>query len=51
VLDNFFELGGESLAAMLISSKATEALGIEIPMKLMLELQTVAGVAAAVDGR
>jgi acyl carrier protein len=51
VLDNFFELGGESLAAMLISTRASEALGIEVPMKLMLELQTVAGVAAALESR
>jgi acyl carrier protein len=50
VFDNFFELGGESLAAMLISAKASEALGgMEVPMRLVLELQTVAAVADALE--
>jgi condensation domain-containing protein/phosphopantetheine binding protein/AMP-binding enzyme len=47
--DNFFELGGESLAAMLIASRGEALLGSKLPMKLMLQLQTVAAVAEAVD--
>ena len=47
--DNFFELGGHSLLAPKIIARVQDALGIEIPMRVMLASPTVGGMARAID--
>lgn len=47
--DNFFDLGGHSLLATRIIARANQAFQIELPMHKLLEMPTVAGLAAVVD--
>jgi amino acid adenylation domain-containing protein len=49
VHDGFFELGGRSLHATRVRSRLSDALGIELPLKLVLEHGTVASLASAAD--
>ena len=43
--DNFFELGGNSLLATRVNSKLTEALSIEIPLRVIFEKPTISTLA------
>jgi pyochelin synthetase len=47
--DDFFEVGGQSFAALRVVAALGRALGRRVPLGLLLEHRTVAGVAAALD--
>ncbi|MEU4230734.1 amino acid adenylation domain-containing protein [Nonomuraea sp. NPDC026600] len=47
--DDFFRLGGHSLAALLVTGRLTEALAIEVPVRLLFERPVLAALASAVE--
>ncbi|WP_208344456.1 non-ribosomal peptide synthetase, partial [Aetokthonos hydrillicola] len=47
--DNFFALGGHSLLGMQVISRCRQAFSTEIPLQLLFEKPTIAGLAGVID--
>jgi len=51
VHDNFFVRGGHSLALMQVSSRIRETFDVDVPIRVLLDVPTVAGMALAITSQ
>ena len=48
--DDFFDLGGHSMLAVLAVADLSEAIGADVPVRLLFDHPTVQGLAAEIEG-
>jgi amino acid adenylation domain-containing protein len=51
ITDNFFEMGGNSLIATMLIARINKGLGINLPLRILFEKQTIAEIANEIENR